>query len=45
MEHALLDIMFELPSLKDVTKVVVDEEVIKGKTKPLLIYADQPRVA
>jgi ATP-dependent Clp protease ATP-binding subunit ClpX len=45
MEHALLDIMFELPSLKDVAKVVVDEEVIKGKTKPLLIYADQPRVA
>ena len=45
MEHALLDIMFELPSLKDVTKVVVDEEVVKGKSKPLLIYADQPRVA
>ena len=45
MEHALLDIMFELPSLKDVTKVVLDEEVIKGQTKPLLIYADQPRVA
>ncbi len=45
LEHALLDIMFELPSLKDVTKVVVDEDVIQGKTKPLLIYADQPRVA
>ena len=45
MEHALLDIMFELPSLKDVSKVVVDEEVVKGKSKPLLIYADQPRVA
>ena len=45
MEHALLDIMFELPSLKDVAKVVLDEDVIKGKSKPLLIYADQPRVA
>ena len=45
MEQALLDIMFELPSLKDVSKVVVDEEVVKGKSKPLLIYADQPRVA
>ena len=45
MEHALLDIMFELPSLKEVSKVVVDEEVVKGKSKPLLIYADQPRVA
>ncbi len=45
MEHALLDIMFELPSLKDVEKVVLDEDVIKEKSKPLLIYADQPRVA
>ncbi len=45
LEHALLEIMFELPSLKDVTKVVVDEDVILGQGKPLLIYADQPRVA
>ena len=45
LEHALLDIMYELPSLKDVTKVVLDEDVIKETAKPLLIYADQPRVA
>ena len=45
LEHALLDIMFELPSLKDVQKVVLDEDVIKETSKPLLIYADQPRVA
>ena len=45
LEHALLDIMFDLPSEKDVTKVVVDEDVISGAAKPKLIYADQPRVA
>ena len=45
LEHALLDIMYELPSLKDVTKVVLDDDVIKDNSKPLLIYADQPRVA
>jgi ATP-dependent Clp protease ATP-binding subunit ClpX len=45
LEHALLDIMFELPSEKDVSKVVVDEDVINGVAKPKLIYADQPRVA
>ena len=45
LEHALLDIMFELPSLKDVEKVVLDDDVIKEKSKPLLIYANQPRVA
>ena len=45
LEHALLDIMFELPSEKGVTKVVVDEDVISGAAKPKLIYADQSRVA
>jgi ATP-dependent Clp protease ATP-binding subunit ClpX len=45
LEHALLDIMFELPSMKDVTKVVVDEDVITAAAPPKLIYADQPRVA
>ena len=45
IEHALLDVMFELPSLQNVQKVVVDEGVITGGTKPLLIYSDQPKVA
>ena len=45
LEHALLDIMFDLPSEKGVTKVVVDEDVISGTAKPKLIYADQSRVA
>jgi ATP-dependent Clp protease ATP-binding subunit ClpX len=45
IEHALLDIMFDLPSLSNVQKVVVDEGCINGDSKPLLIYADQPKVA
>lgn len=45
MEHALLDIMFDLPSLPDLSKVVVDDGVIRGETPPILIYSDQPRVA
>ncbi len=45
IEHALLDIMFDLPSLSNVQKVVVDEGSIAGEGKPLLIYADQPKVA
>src|SRR6266566_3232551 len=44
-EHALLDIMFDLPSLSNVQKVVVDENCINGDGKPLLIYSDQPKVA
>jgi len=45
IEAALLDIMFDLPSLTNVQKVVVDEGAITGDAKPLLIYSDQPKVA
>ena len=45
LEQTLLDIMFELPTLENVTKVVVDEATILGEGKPLLVYSDQPKVA
>ena len=45
IEHALLDTMFDLPSLTDVSKVVVDEGVVDGSSKPLLIYSDKPKAA
>ncbi len=45
LEQALLEIMFELPTMKSVSKVIVDEKVIHGTGKPLLIYADTPKVA
>ena len=45
LEHVLLDIMFELPTLENVSKVVVDEATILGDGKPLLIYSDQPKIA
>jgi ATP-dependent Clp protease ATP-binding subunit ClpX len=45
IEHSLLDIMFDLPSLSNVQKVVVDDGAISGDGKPLLIYSDQPKVA
>jgi ATP-dependent Clp protease ATP-binding subunit ClpX len=45
LEGALLDTMYELPSMENVTKVVIDEGMITGDAKPILIYADQPKVA
>ncbi len=45
LEQALLDTMFELPALENVSKVVVDEATILGEGKPLLVYSDQPKVA
>ncbi|MDD3529785.1 MAG: ATP-dependent Clp protease ATP-binding subunit ClpX [Gallionellaceae bacterium] len=41
IEHALLDIMFDLPGMKGVEKVVLDDKAITGEGKPLLIYSDQ----
>jgi ATP-dependent Clp protease ATP-binding subunit ClpX len=41
IEHALLDTMYDLPSLKGVSKVVVDNNLITGEGKPLLIYSEQ----
>ena len=38
LENLLLDIMYELPSEENVTKVVVDEAVVNGETKPYVIY-------
>ncbi len=45
IEQALLETMFDLPSLQNVTKVVADESTIESHTAPLLIYADPPKVA
>ena len=38
LEHVLLDTMYDLPSAEDVSRVVVDEAVIRGDAKPYLIY-------
>lgn len=38
VEAVLLDTMYDLPSLKGVSKVVIDETVIKGDSAPLMIY-------
>ena len=38
MEKALLDIMYELPDMKNVKKVVIDRAVIEEDAKPYVIY-------
>jgi len=45
LEQALLDTMYELPTMENVSKVVVDESMISADGKPILIYSDQPKVA
>jgi ATP-dependent Clp protease ATP-binding subunit ClpX len=47
LENVLLETMYELPSMRNVAKVVVDETVIEGSTKPYIVYKSddetQPR--
>lgn len=38
LENILLDTMYDLPSLDRVSKVVIDESVINGDSKPLIIF-------
>ncbi len=45
MESVLLDTMYDLPSLENVSKVVVDESVINHQTEPYLIYTNTPAAA
>lgn len=45
MEGILLDTMFDLPGLSGVEEVVVSRDVVEGKQRPLLIYAQQEQQA
>jgi ATP-dependent Clp protease ATP-binding subunit ClpX len=38
VEAVLLDTMYELPSMENVSKIVVDENTIKGESTPIIIY-------
>ena len=38
LENILLDVMYDLPSMQNVSKVVVDESVVKGEAKPFVVY-------
>ena len=38
LEHAMLDIMFEIPSMPNVKEVIIDERVIDQGQRPTLVY-------
>jgi ATP-dependent Clp protease ATP-binding subunit ClpX len=41
LENVLLDTMYDLPSMKNVSKVVLDETVIEGHAKPYVVYKNE----
>ena len=41
LEKILIDTMYDLPSMQNVGKVVVDEAVAKGEAKPIIVYENK----
>src|SRR5690606_22238207 len=41
LENVLLDTMYDLPSTRSAKKVVLDEAVVTGETKPYVIYENE----
>jgi ATP-dependent Clp protease ATP-binding subunit ClpX len=45
LEQVLLDVMYDLPSMSNLARVVVDESTITNDGKPLMMFADSPKMA
>jgi len=43
MESILLDTMYELPSMENVTKVVIDKATVMGESEAILIYQNKDK--
>lgn len=43
IEQVLLDVMYDIPSLQGISKVVIDASVINGDAAPLLIYENSEK--
>ena len=41
MEDILVDLMFESPDQKNLTKIIINNEVVKKKVKPILIFSEK----
>lgn len=41
LEEVMLELMYDIPSEKDVKECIVNEDVIIGHSKPILIYANE----
>jgi ATP-dependent Clp protease ATP-binding subunit ClpX len=45
LEHAMLDIMYEIPSQRGVKEVVVSEDTINKGDRPLVVYEKEEKLA
>ena len=45
LEETLLDIMYDLPSIENVSKVVIESSSTNDDLQPIIIYAEKPKLA
>lgn len=45
LEQVLLDTMYELPTMENVAKIVIDEGVVTGDSAPYVVYSEVPPLA
>ncbi|GDY28256.1 MULTISPECIES: ATP-dependent protease ATP-binding subunit ClpX [unclassified Agarivorans] len=45
VEAVLLNTMYDLPSIDNISKVVIDQTVIQGESDPILIYSNEDKAA
>ena len=45
LEDIMLDVMYEIPSQKDITECLINEDTIIKKEKPILLYEKQAESA
>jgi ATP-dependent Clp protease ATP-binding subunit ClpX len=41
LEEIMLDVMYDLPSKKNVRECIISEEVVSGKQEPILVYENE----
>ncbi len=41
IENLLIDLMYESPDLKDLEKILINSEVVKKQSKPMLIFSNR----
>ena len=44
LEEVMLELMYDIPSQQDIKECIVNEDVISGRSKPILIYSNEQSV-
>jgi ATP-dependent Clp protease ATP-binding subunit ClpX len=45
LEQTLLDVMYDIPSMENLSKVVIDDDVVTSGAMPKMIFEDSPKLS